>query len=56
MNKLYKIGGYVKSQKKGLSSCYIFNNKSNECNEIANLNEAGYWAACTVLEGKIVVT
>ena len=56
MNKLYIIGGYVKSEKKGLSSCYIYNIKSNERNKIADLNKERYWAACTVFEGKVVVT
>ena len=56
MSKLYIIGGYVESQKKGLSSCYIYNIESNERNKIADLNQARFCSACVVFEGKIVVT
>ena len=60
MRKLYLIGGYVggyaKSKKKSLSSCYIYNVKSNERNKISDLNQARCLAACTIFEGKIVVT
>ena len=55
MNKLYIIGGFVKSEKQGLS-CYIYNIKSNERSKIADLNQSRCFAARTVFEGKIVVT
>ena len=56
MSKLYLIGGCIKSSGKSLSSCYSYDINSNTKNKIADLNVARYCAACTVFEGKIVVT
>ena len=56
MNKLYLLGGWIKSCVKSLSSCYIFDFNSSTLNKIADLNVAREFAACTVFEGKIVVT
>ena len=56
MSKQYIICGCVKGEEESLSSCYIYNIKSNERNKKADLNQSRCCAACTVFEGKIVVT
>ena len=56
MSKLYLIGGYIKRSCKSPNSCCIYDINSNTWNEITNLNVARNYAACTVFEGKIVVT
>ena len=56
INKLYLIGGWIKSCGKSLRSCYTFDINSSTLNKIADLNVARELAACTVFEGKIVVT
>ena len=56
MSKLYLIGGWIKSSRKSLSSCYTYDINNNTRNKIADLNAARYYAACTVFEGKVVVT
>ena len=53
MGKLYFVGGW---RKKSLSSCCTYDINKNTWNEIANLNMARDRAACTVFEGKIVIT
>ena len=53
MGKLYLIGGW---RKKNLSSCHTYDINENTWIEIANLNMARDRAACTVFEGKIVIT
>ena len=56
MGKLYLIGGYINNSDKSLSSCYTYKINSNKWNKIASLKVARNWAACTIFEGKIVVT
>ena len=56
MNKLYVIGGWIMISVESLSSCYNYDIFSKTWNEIADLNKARFYAACTVFEGKIVVT
>ena len=56
MSKLYIIGRCVIGEEESLSSCNIYNINSNERNKIADLNKSRCLAACTVFEGKIVVT
>ena len=56
MNKLYLVGGYIRSSNKSLCSCYTYEINTNTWNKIANLNVARDCAACTVFEGKIVFT
>ena len=41
---------------KSLDLCYTFDMNSNTWNKVADLNVARNFAACTVFEGKIVVT
>ena len=53
MSKLYIIGGWIESGGTSLSTCYTYD--INIWNEISNLNEKIYSAACTVFEGKIIV-
>ena len=56
MGNLYLIGGYNISYEESLSSSYSYNFDSNTWIETAKLNKARDCAACTVFEGKIVVT
>ena len=56
MSKLYIIGGKVTSCRKSLSLCNSYNPISNTWNKTGDLNVARYCGACTVFEGKIVVT
>ena len=56
MSKVYIIGGYIKSKKTSISSCYTYNIKNNKRYKIADLNQSRYGAASTVFEGKIVIT
>ena len=56
MGKMYLIGGYNISYEESLSSSYSYNFDSNTWIETAKLNKARDCAACTVFEGKIVVT
>ena len=53
---LFIIGGSIKSSDKTLKCCFSYNMKEGKCNKIAHLNEAKDCAACTVFEGKIVVS
>ena len=55
MSNLYLVGGCIIGYK-SLSTCYTYDTNTNTWNEIADLNVARYYAACTVFEGKIVVT
>ena len=52
MGKMYLNEGWIKI----LSSCYTYDYNSNVRNKIADLKIAREFAACTVFEGKIVVT
>ena len=52
---LYIIGGINENYQK-LRSCRVFSLKYNKWSQIADMNEIRYRAACTVYEGKIVVT
>ena len=56
MGKLYLIGGYIKRSCKSPNSCCTYDINTNTWNEIADLNVPRFHAACTVFEGKIVVT
>ena len=56
MSKLYLVGGWIESSDTNLSSCYSYDTNSKNWNKIAELNKARGFAACTVFEGKIVVT
>ena len=56
MGKLYFSGGYIKRSRKSPKSCCTYDINCNIWNKIADLNVARDWAACTVFEGKIVVT
>ena len=56
MSKLYIVGGWIKSSDINLRSCYTYDIHSEKLNKIAQLNVARSRAACTVFEGKIVVT
>ena len=56
ISKLYIIGGHSKSIDRYISLCYTYDVNSNTWNEISGLNKARDCAACTVFEGKIVVT
>ena len=56
MSKFYFIGGWINSSRKSISSCYTYDINSNTRNKIADLNVARDCAACTVFEGKVVVT
>ena len=53
MDVVYVIGGYLKRSE---NSCVMFNTKSRLWKTVSRLDEARFGAACTVFEGKIVVS
>ena len=53
---MYIIGGWNKSRHLNDRSCYTYDIIENKRIKIADLNVARRYVACTVFEGKIVVT
>ena len=57
IDKIYVIGGREDLENwNALNSCLEYDVKGNEWRETAAMNEARYIAACTVFQGKIVVS
>ena len=56
LKQMFVIGGWIRSSDETLSSCFIYSFKSDSWSQIADLNVARDSAACTVFEGKIVVS
>ena len=53
---LYIIGGWGFGCNKILSTCLVYNIKHDKWSQIADMNDKRELAACTVFEGKIVVS
>ena len=54
--ELFIIGGWIKSSDISSKSCFKYNMKVDKWTQIADLKVKRDTAACTVFEGKIVVT
>ena len=54
--KVYMIGGYSQYKEEELMSCFCYDTECEEWCQIGDLNERRYDTACTVYEGKIVVS
>ena len=53
---LYIIGGFDNDCQETLSSCLVYNIKSNQWSQTKDMNDYRYDAACAVFEGKIIVS
>ena len=56
MKKLYVCGGYNGYKQHSLKCCFKYDTKTSKWTNIADMNNYRYCAACTVFEGKLVVT
>ena len=58
MDKIFIIGGwyYADEERTTTNSCLQFDTKDNNWKEVAGMNEARRCAACTIFEGRIVVS
>ena len=56
MRCLYVFGGKFDSELNSLNTCIKYSCKSGKWMNIASLKSERYFAACTVFEGKIVVS
>ena len=54
--KLFLIGGWVRRISKNIRSCCFYNFNSDNWTQMADLNKARDSAACTVFEGKLIIT
>ena len=56
MGKIYVVGGNTKNGDKDLRSCTVYDPKKNVWGKIAHMKESRSYPACTVFDGKIVVS
>ena len=62
INEIMVIGGVSKREVRGeiiyehLNSCIHYDTNDLKCNEVSNMNQSRHEAACTVYDGKIVVS
>ena len=56
MNCVYFIGGYSNADDKYKAECYKYESMNDNWRQIASLHEQRCLSACSVYEGKIVVT
>ena len=56
VDSIFFVGGYYNRNNDIRRSCVVFNTISEKCKEVAKMNDNRIHAACTVFEGRVVIS